>query len=639
MMLIEEKSLFSWDWCIRYLKTFYPNKTWDAWKLGLYWGHFHEALTPPFILKHFNGEYYLCLAIQSHEIVLVHPTMGEKKYLLTAVQKDFFNEVVGYQQQNNYCLQQRLSKQIVSHFMSFLWQNPRRLLTMALFFLSYEVFALIEPLGLSLLFEHVDLFSGDLDLNLYLLFIGFGMLTVWVLSYYKQRITMIFLGKNAHFFAVFAWSRYFFNSLSEVSKHLIGEVYPRLFSLEQIVYRLLQQFVYSGFDGLFLGLNLGVLAFINWHLACIDGLSLICMFGLSMLALKDYQRSSNEVLEFQQALQAHALETLQHLSETKLWQKEHLFLGRWKEKISLYWHAFLSNELAQFKIEWFIDGLKKLNILLVIGFAFYLIRHQQLSIGFLIAYIGLKIQVFSRFESVIRRLNRWQYLKAPLAKLTLLFQARPQKEHQILSATLSQDYQISITSIRLGEQFFKPIKFDWGKNYLIEGPSGRGKTSLLKSIMGLASAMQAKVIYRGRDCIDDDWRQLRQEVAIILAGHGLWQGSLVDNISMFDPKPDIKLIKNLMLDLSIDMDLDVCFKKDFSGFSAGQTQKILLARALYRKPKWLILDEATCHLDEDSESLILERLCAYDCSLIVVNHRQHVAHFFDEHYIWDDFLP
>ena len=105
---------------------------------------------------------------------------------------------------------------------------------------------------------------------------------------------------------------------------------------------------------------------------------------------------------------------------------------------------------------------------------------------------------------------------------------------------------------------------------------------------------------------------------------------------MFASRPDIPYLQRLCMDLAIDMDLDVDIERLMTPLSAGQKQKVLLARALYRRPQWLILDEATCHLDEDTEQKILMRLLDYPCSLIVINHRQYVAKFFDQRLVWDE---
>lgn len=626
------------DWCLRYFKTYYPDDTWEIWVNNLYWGHFHEQLTPPFIIRRLDGEYCLCKDLDTQKILLLHPLEGEFSLLITAFPQYFYNEVIGYHKKPALDLEKPLLGQIIQHFFYFLWQNPKRLFSICTIYFAYELFSLLEPFGLSFLIEHLDFFSKGMDFLVVALFLGLGMGMVWILSYLRQELSLFILGLNAHYFATFVWSRYFSASLIALSKQGVTDVFPRLFSLDQMTYRLLQQFMSFSFDFFYFCINLIILGYINFKLACLDAVGFLILFAISIMLFKRSQQYSRDLIYQQQELQGHSLEMLQHLNQTKLWQKEHLFLGQWKKKNKNYWQAFLLNELQQFKLDWFIDGIKKINYLFIMTFALYLIKQQQLSLGFLIAYLSLKNQVFSRFEGMLRRVNQAPYFKVFLEKLSQLFQkVSPQKITKFKPAT-SPCYDISMEQVEFRGQRLKNLSFQQGRNYIIDGPSGRGKTSLLKAIMGLDTPLKAKLIYQGKDCQEDDWFALRRDVSIILPEHGLLKGSIMQNISMFSPNPDVSYLKYLCDDLDLDLDLETKLQRTCSFISAGQQQKILLARALYRRPKWLILDEATCHLDEVSEEKILMKILNYPCSLIMVNHRQHVSKLFDQRLVLDELM-
>lgn len=631
-------TISSLDWCLRYFKSYYPKQSWETWSKQLYWGHFNEHLTPPFILKRLDGEFCLCKKLGERDILLEHPLEGELSYLKTSFTHFFYNEVMAYQTSVSFQLEQSLVRQIIHQFLHFLWKHPKQLWSMLFICLAYELFSLIEPFGLSFLIEHLNFFAKTLDFCMASLFLGFGMGIVWTLSYFRQSLSLYLIGINAHYFSIFVWSRYFSASLADISKLGIAEVFPRLFSLDQMAYRLLQQFTYLSFDLFFFGFNLMILACINHKLVCLDLLIFLLLFAASMIILKVYQRYASELLDRQQEFQAFSLDMLQHINETKLWQQEHLFLGKWKEKNKSFWQAFLSNELQQFKLDWLIDGVKKLNFLLIITCGLYLVRHQELSLGLLIAYLSLKIQVFARFEAMLHRLNQSQYVKVSLRKLSQLFQKLPYRKLKRQERMKERSDDILLKDIEFKGQVLQDLLFQPGQNYFIYGPSGRGKTSLLKAIMGLDTPIKAKILYHGKNCQEDDWYEIRRDVSIILPDQGLLQGNLIDNITMFAANPDMIYLERLRIDLAIDMDFAAEIARNMPPISAGQQQKILLARALYRRPKWLILDEATCHLDEGSEQNILMRILDYPCSLIVVNHRQHVATLFDHRLCWDDLL-
>jgi ABC-type bacteriocin/lantibiotic exporter with double-glycine peptidase domain len=136
----------SLDWCIRYFKSDYPHQSWSTWSSHLYWGHFHEDLTPPFILKRLDGEYCLCQKLDERDITVIHPTEGALAYDKTSVTHFFYNEVIAYQTNIAFQLKQALVKQIIHQLLRYLWQHPKQMLSMLFIALAYEVLSFSQRL-------------------------------------------------------------------------------------------------------------------------------------------------------------------------------------------------------------------------------------------------------------------------------------------------------------------------------------------------------------------------------------------------------------------------------------------------------------------------------------------------------------
>jgi ATP-binding cassette subfamily B protein RaxB len=124
---------------------------------------------------------------------------------------------------------------------------------------------------------------------------------------------------------------------------------------------------------------------------------------------------------------------------------------------------------------------------------------------------------------------------------------------------------------------------------------------------------------------------LRRQIGVVLQNDRLFQGSIFENIAGFDPEPDMKRVRRaagnaeIWADIqAMPMTLYTLLGNGGNTLSGGQQQRILLARALYRQPRILFLDEATSHLDIDTERRVLDRLASSGITIISVAHRPDV---------------
>jgi len=170
-----------------------------------------------------------------------------------------------------------------------------------------------------------------------------------------------------------------------------------------------------------------------------------------------------------------------------------------------------------------------------------------------------------------------------------------------------------------------------GETIAIAGPSGAGKTTLLRLMSTQLVATRGRILIDDKDLSLWDSRCLRQQFGIVLQNDKLFQGSIGENIAAFDPEPDLERICKAAINAEIWTDiqalpmmLNTLVGDSGSSLSGGQQQRILLARALYRKPRMLFLDEATSHLDIDTERRILDRLAGSGITIISVAHRPDV---------------
>ncbi len=139
---------------------------------------------------------------------------------------------------------------------------------------------------------------------------------------------------------------------------------------------------------------------------------------------------------------------------------------------------------------------------------------------------------------------------------------------------------------------------------VVAGPSGVGKTTLLRLCNRLEVPDQGRILYRGRDIADLDPLQLRREVGMVFQHPALFGGTVRDNLAVADPKAASDTYADALRRVSLDPAL---LNRQAASLSGGEAQRVCLARTLITGPQVLLADEPTSGLDL-TPRLAFERL-------------------------------
>ena len=167
-----------------------------------------------------------------------------------------------------------------------------------------------------------------------------------------------------------------------------------------------------------------------------------------------------------------------------------------------------------------------------------------------------------------------------------------------------------------------------GHSVAIVGASGCGKTTLLKVLLGLLAPQEGEVLYGGIPVKHLGVQNYRRCIGTVMQEDALLAGSIADNISFFDVSANDEYVHACAQMAAVHEDIarmpmgyQTLVGDMGSSLSGGQKQRVLLARALYKKPKVLALDEATSHLDMANEHRVTEALAQLPLTRIIIAHR------------------
>jgi ATP-binding cassette subfamily B protein RaxB len=162
----------------------------------------------------------------------------------------------------------------------------------------------------------------------------------------------------------------------------------------------------------------------------------------------------------------------------------------------------------------------------------------------------------------------------------------------------------------------------------ITGPSGCGKTTLVKLMLGLLDPTTGEILIDGMALPVMGERAYRRQVATVMQDDHLLTGTVLQNICFFGDAPDPNFASECARlaciheeIMRMPMGYQTMIGSLGSTLSAGQRQRVLLARALYRRPRILFIDEGTANLDVELEKRINEALLAMPITRIHVAHR------------------
>jgi len=262
------------------------------------------------------------------------------------------------------------------------------------------------------------------------------------------------------------------------------------------------------------------------------------------------------------------------------------------------------------------------------------ILNQEISLGVLFAFVVLRGRFGAAAVSLTDLLQRFAQLKVHVERLADIAQTEPVPGSSTGAVCVNLVGSLAVSNLQFAYDSNSPVIQDFHcdiaarSNVVITGPSGCGKTTLLKILSGQVEPGSGQILIDGIEHSLWNKQVLREQCAIVLQNDRLFQGTISENICSFSPAPDLARVRAAAISAEVWADIqnlpmraETLVGDNGAGLSGGQLQRLALARALYRKPRILFLDEATSHLDVGTERRVLRNLAKLDITIISVAHR------------------
>lgn len=501
--------------------------------------------------------------------------------------------------------------------------------------LALQIAAFVAPLQMQLVVDQA-LAQADGDL-LTVIAIGFAALVViqagiealrsWALRVFGHLLSFQITGNIVRHMLRLP-SDYF-------EKRHVGDIISRLGAVKPIQEAITQGVVGTVIDGAMACIAAIILFFYSTTLALIVIAAVLINLAISLALVPRMKQRMEEAILAEAKEQTHLIETVRAATTLKLLGREAVREGGWRNL-----HAETTNAnigLGRFQIsqsfaQSVVTGLQTVIVIYVAGRM--ILAGDGFSVGMLFSFLSYRQTFTDRALALVNQVMQFRFLRLHLERLSDIV-TTPAESSDEAASLLRVEGRVRLKSVSFRYGASDPLvledinlQVEPGDYVAIQGPSGGGKTTLLKLLLGLNQPTDGMIELDGQRATPERWRAWRNEIGVVAQDDRLLSGTIADNIAGFDPDLDMQRVMQAAVAAQVHADIMrapmqyLTLVGDMgSTLSGGQRQRVLLARALYRKPKILILDEGTANLDEQNEALIADLIDQMAITRIVVAHR------------------
>lgn len=608
-------------------------------------------LSLPAVL-HWNFNHFVVLkAVKRGSVVIHDPAVGVRTYSLNEVNQKLTGIVLELSPRSEFVTGKDNNELKLWDFWRGLQGLVPSIVQILALSLLIQVFALAAPFYMQLVVDEV-LVKHDGDL-LTVLGIGFAGLTfISVVTKALRGFSMIYLTSLLSFNIGNSVMHHIIRlPLEYFQKRHLGDVISRFESLKPIQSFITGASVSIIIDGLLAITTLAMIFTYSPLLTLVVVLSIVLYAVFRLLQFRPLRSSNHENITTTAKLDSLFMESIRSLQGIKLANRESQREGIWRQQFART--ISTGARVGRLTVTYgAVNGLLTgMEYVLVIFLGANEVLNGTLTIGMLYAFMAFRSHFSSSIISIVDQTLQYKMVGLHLERLsdiTLSEQEKGLKDQGQFSIPITGHLELINNSFCYAgskHAIFENISISIpaGSFIALYGPSGVGKSTLLKVMMGLVEPTTGEVLADGQSLDKIGLRSYRKAIAAVTQEDALFSGSLKDNITFFDLSPDgdriIEVAKLAEIHddiLQMPMGYESLIGDMGMALSQGQQQRLLISRALYGHPKILFLDEGTAHLDKETEEKIMVKLKGLGITCIFVTHNPNLLGYADSIIRWEN---
>ena len=424
--------------------------------------------------------------------------------------------------------------------------------------------------------------------------------------------------------------------MSYFEKRHVGDLVSRFASTEPVRTLLAEGLVTALIDGTMAVLTAAMMFLYRPSLGLVVLAALALYLGLRIVFYHLMRRRTLDLIEAKSRESTTFIETMRAVQSIKIFTRETERSAVWMNRYAqVVWAEALTSLLKQiYQIaNSLIFGLENV---LVIYLGAQAALGGEMTVGMLFAFVSYKQQFVDKAARLVERAIEYRMLDLHLERLSDIASAEPEQGHCrpiAYQQPIEGNLEVRDLSFRYaeGERFVLRnvnLRIRAGEYVAITGPSGGGKTTLLKVILGLLEPTSGEILVDGVPLRVLGHQAFRKSIGVVMQDDQLLSGSIADNICFFDESFELEHMMRCAELAGIHdeichmpMAYNSLIGDMGTSLSGGQKQRVLLARALYRRPRLLFMDEGTSHLDVATERQVTAAVKALGLTRVIIAHR------------------
>ncbi|MGH1395564.1 MAG: ABC transporter transmembrane domain-containing protein [Trichormus sp.] len=572
-------------------------------------------------IAHWEGKHYIVVyEITSQHVIVADPAIGQR----TLTHDEFKADWSGY----TLLLQPTAFFKDTQEATTPFWQffelvKPHSLVLFEVFITSIfiQIFGLITPLFTQLILDRVVVQRSELTLFA----VGLGLLIFNLFRVAMTGLRQYLLDHTAHkidIALIVAFIRHTLRlPLSFFESRYVGDIISRVQENQKIQRFLSGEALSILLDLLTVFIYVGLMFWYSWKMALLVLVIVPPFVILALVATPFLRKISREIFNAATNESSYLIEVLSGVRTVKATAVEQTVRWHWEELLHKETKTSFSGQVIGNRLQIFSNAIQAVITTALLWFGAHQVINNQLTIGQLVAFNMLLDNIITPFQRLTVLWNELQEVTIAVERINDVLDSEPEEDLQHQSRQSLPQIQGHIrfenvtfryhpeSDVNILENLNFEVKP--GQVVALVGRSGSGKTTISKLVLGLYPPTDGKVFIDGQDITSISLRSLREQVGVVDQDTFLFGSTIRENISLGYPGASLESIiaaaqlagaDDFIKKLPLGYETQI--GEGGGMLSGGQRQRIAIARALLGDPKLLILDEATSHLDAESERII-----------------------------------